>query len=132
MDALVAKIAAHPSHRPAKTHHVSVYRRTRCYGGCEEGGWWYDRNELVGSIPFPTEEEAHQWLDAAKAEVEAENRRTAPARHRAMARLPDADTAYSGEGYIPAGWSDGGELFVIVEERCGEAHNMDEEAPHYE
>lgn len=31
---------------------VSVYMVTRCYGGPEEGGWWYDSYELRASLPI--------------------------------------------------------------------------------
>lgn len=36
---------------------VNVYNTERCYGGAEEGGWWYDWTELVDS-KFCTIEEA--------------------------------------------------------------------------
>ena len=55
-------------------------------------------------------------------------------RHRATAALPgeDCDTAYHGEGFIPNGWSDGGELEVRIEEVLGSGDNTHEPAPHYE
>ena len=30
--------------------HVSLYDVTRAFGGYEEGGWWYDKYELIDSI----------------------------------------------------------------------------------
>jgi len=114
--------------------YVSVYRRHQFYGGPEEGGWWYNREEFVGGIPMPNRGEAERFLAQMERQVEAENRKEAPARHRAMASLPgeESDTAYHSEGYIPAGWSDGGELYVIVEERLGGSDSMNTPAPHYE
>ncbi len=29
---------------------VNIYEITRCYGGSEEGGWWYDWHDCVESI----------------------------------------------------------------------------------
>lgn len=31
---------------------VNVYASTRHYGGPEEGGWWYNWDECVASVPF--------------------------------------------------------------------------------
>jgi len=66
--------------------------------------------------------------------VERENREEAPARNRAMASLPgeECDTAYHDEGYIPTGWSDGGELWVTIEQVRGECDNSAEGRPRYE
>lgn len=36
------------SHRKPVT--LSLYSVTRCYGGAEEGGWWYDWYEHVRSL----------------------------------------------------------------------------------
>jgi hypothetical protein len=33
-------------------HAIGVYVTTRHYGGPEEGGWWYNRDQHVISIPF--------------------------------------------------------------------------------
>jgi hypothetical protein len=42
---------------------VNAYAVDRCFGGHEEGGWWYDSGEPLASIPARTDEE----VDAAKA-----------------------------------------------------------------
>lgn len=36
-----------PSHIPK---YVTVYEISRCYGGAEEGGWWFDNYEAVESV----------------------------------------------------------------------------------
>lgn len=36
----------------AVAQHVTVYAVTRCYGGPEEGGWWWNAREQVTSIPL--------------------------------------------------------------------------------
>jgi hypothetical protein len=134
MQSLIEKIEAHPDFSVPQGAWVSVYRRSQNYGGPEEGGWWYNRNTLAGSVYFPAMETAEAWLEKAKAEVECENREEAPARHRAMASLPgeECDTAYHDEGYIPTGWSDGGELWVTIEKVRGECDNSAEGRPRYE
>lgn len=37
--------------------YVNAYSITRSYGGPEEGGWWYDEGEPLGSIPVKTVEQ---------------------------------------------------------------------------
>lgn len=131
---LAQAVMASPEFQPGERVYVSVYRRHQSYGGPEEGGWWYNRSEFVGGIPMPNREQAEAFLDGMERQVEEENRKEAPARHRAMASLPgeDQDTAYHSEGYIPAGWSDGGELYVTIEERLGEGDDMHTPRPRYE
>jgi hypothetical protein len=132
---LAEYVSKQPDFQEAQPAFVSIYRCHRCYGGPEEGGWWFDRNELVGSKPFLSVDAASDWLEAAKVEVERLNAAEAPARARAMASLPDCDQEPlpdAGEGYIPKGWDDGGELCVVVEEQKGSMDNMREPNPHYE
>lgn len=41
----------HVAHTDLSGHtevYVSVYEITRCYGGAEEGGWWYDHHAYTG------------------------------------------------------------------------------------
>ena len=136
MSRLADYVSEQPNYEQAKPAFVSVYRHHRCYGGPEEGGWWYDRYELEGSIAFATHDEAEAWLEKAKAEIERQNRAEAPARYRAMASLPDEDNepcpANCPEGYIPRDWDDGGELQILVEDVRGHLDNMNEPTPHYE
>jgi len=145
IEQLVEKIEAHTEFEQASPAWVSVYRRHQCYGGPEEGGWWHDLvfsfsvicqaaepDQLLGTIPFATRSTAEKWLEVAKADVAKANRAEAPSRHAAMANLPDIETAYHDEGYIPVGWSDGGELWVTVESSPGQSDNTKEPRPHYE
>ena len=39
-----------------KVRFVNAYRVRRCYGGPEEGGWWYDAGELLLCEPHTAEE----------------------------------------------------------------------------
>ena len=32
---------------------IGAYAVERCYGGPEEGGWWYDQYEHLKSVPYP-------------------------------------------------------------------------------
>lgn len=116
----------------AQEHFVSVYRKEQRFGGPEEGGWWYDTWMFDGSIRFPSENTAVQFLAVSRAIIEQRNSANAPLRHRALAALPDVATAFHDEGWIPLGWGDGGILHVIVEARAGEHDNSNEARPHYE
>lgn len=132
MQDLAELLRSDEAYSEAQACFVSLYRREQCYGGPEEGGWWYTRLSLDGSLQFPTREAAEFFLAAAKTLVEFKNKAEAPQRHRAMASLPDIETAYHDEGYIPAGWSDGGEYWVTIEDRQGESDNSNDGRPHYE
>lgn len=43
--------------------YVGVYEVYRCYGGPEEGGWWYDAGEAIHSETAETEDEAQAILE---------------------------------------------------------------------
>jgi hypothetical protein len=126
------QIRANASFQQAEPCYVSIYRRERCYGGPEEGGWWYDVVVLEGGVPFPTRMAAERYLETAKAEVGERNREEAPDRVMAMANLPDEESAYYPEGYIPTGWGDGGELEIVIEHALGSRDNSREGRPRYE
>jgi hypothetical protein len=49
---------------PGSVCFVNVYRVQRCFGGPEEGGWWYDAGELVEVWAFPNEAAARAKKDA--------------------------------------------------------------------
>lgn len=132
MSAIIEAIKASPRFQPAKAAFVSVYRTQRCYGGPEEGGWWHDRTILEGSIPFASMEAAEEYLAHAERVISEKNADEHPERVAAMANLPDEDTWSSSEGFIPSGWSDGGELFVHIEDARGSLDNSKEPRPHYE
>jgi len=42
-----------------KNIYVNVYEITRCYGGPEEGGWWYDTGVTLISEEVSNMEEAY-------------------------------------------------------------------------
>jgi hypothetical protein len=39
---------------------INVYEVERCYGGPEEGGWWYDVGEPVASVPYANEHDGQR------------------------------------------------------------------------
>jgi hypothetical protein len=51
------------AHRFWNRRYVNVYRVGRCYGGPEEGGWWWDCYEYVRGYKFDTAAEAEQAED---------------------------------------------------------------------
>lgn len=132
---LASLILADPETEQAEPCFVSVYRTQRCYGGHEEGGWWYDVRAWQGGRRFPSRADAEAYLAQKQAEIDAQNRAEAPSRARAMAALPDCDEEPlpdAGEGYIPPSWSDGGTLDVVIEEQRAQSDNTHEPRPHYE
>ena len=44
----------------APAYWVTLYRVCLCYGGAEEGGWWYTTREALASLPIPASSEAAQ------------------------------------------------------------------------
>jgi hypothetical protein len=53
------------NHELTPAYWVTLYRVCLCYGGAEEGGWWYTTREALASLPIPASAEA------AQAEIEA-------------------------------------------------------------
>ena len=47
--------------------YVNAYRITRHYGGPEEGGWWFDCGEPLGSLPCTSQREARAQVDEMQA-----------------------------------------------------------------
>lgn len=41
---------------------ISIYNAQECYGGPEEGGWWYWHYEHHGSVSYDTKEEMMEFL----------------------------------------------------------------------
>jgi hypothetical protein len=44
-------------HMDQEKRYVNVYLVNRCYGGPEEGGWWFEEGELIDTFCLPSEEE---------------------------------------------------------------------------
>lgn len=61
--------AASPSadQQLAPAYWVTLYRVCLCYGGAEEGGWWYTTREALASLPIPASaEDAQQQIESAQ------------------------------------------------------------------
>lgn len=84
-------------------------RSDQCYGGAEEGGWWYHSESYQSWTMCSTEEEARAICNALKAQHSGE-------------RLSGDDLSLLGleessvypEGYIPKGWSSRGRPLYVV------------------
>lgn len=48
--------------------YINAYTVQRCYGGPEEGGWWFDTGEPIESLELPDDATDNQ-IDAAKADL---------------------------------------------------------------
>lgn len=53
---------------------INVYIADRHYGGPEEGGWWYDVQDLEETYWFPTEAEALAYLPVITQQYDYENK----------------------------------------------------------
>ena len=87
--------------------YFSVYTTQRCYGGPEEGGWWYDADSLEYTIPFKYSAEAIPLM------MEAEEERI-------------TDLVYGDLNSVNGGQ----EAFIRIEPKAGEVETT--ERPSYE
>jgi hypothetical protein len=106
--------------------YLSVYFVSRCYGGPEEGGWWYDDWNYQGSIRCIDERQAQDL----KREMEQDPALEPVRNYEAYDALGDESNSSYPEGYIPTGWNDGGYYKVAIEFTAG--INATHEAPRYE
>ena len=133
MTNLIKLIENHASFVPAQRGYISLYRHSRCYGGPEEGGWWYSTYELMGYIPFASIEQAEAARTALEEQASIE-----AAAERAAHRLSDeamwarVDRGEDIEDDFCSG-EEGDTTFVVyTEERLGENDNTNEPPPHWE
>lgn len=83
---------------------VNVYEVDRCYGGPEEGGWWYDAGTLVESAEVPAGEAEEVAAELAE--------------------------QYPHTGKVGSVLYQGGDYRIRVEDEPGADYPV--EAPHYE
>lgn len=53
--------------------YVNIYAVSRCYGGPEEGGWWFEAGEPVGSVPIEMTETEQRALHTLITQREGED-----------------------------------------------------------
>jgi hypothetical protein len=120
--------------QPAKSIYVSVYEVERCYGGPEEGGWWYDNYTLKSTKQFFDETEARKFAEALENGIEAKGLNKEPlSSSRGMDAYPDpSDRDPSADPQDPPlGFSALAKNYqVMVEETAGEY--VTRGRPHYE
>lgn len=113
---------------------LSLYSVSECYGGPEEGGWWYNNYHLKAYRICRTEEEATKTRKEMQKCVDEQEKIYKRERHRYYETLPDPDETPcpvgGAEGYIPTGWSDGEQYVIIVEDNPGDHETKGR--PHYE
>ena len=132
MNTLVESIKANPRYCKASDAFVSVYRKWQAYGGPEEGGWWKTYYKLEGSVYFPTEEQASEYLEAAENLARQMRIKEMESSRDGMFQSWD-DSDDSGDESLCRGWSDDNDEFVaIVESKQGSLNNEHESIGHYE
>lgn len=116
--------------------YVSLYEIERCYGGPEEGGWWYDSYQLISTKKFFDEEEAHKFQEFLEKDVEESGANDEDlSSSRGFDQYPDpsnGDPMYDhSDNDIPVGFSGlASNQVVVIEKVAGERETN--ERPHYE
>ena len=94
---------------------VTCYSVQDCYGGPEEGGWTYPWYTFVRSMNYASVEEARAAGEVARKAIDPVNRGRTKEQHRRDAQLPNVETAFHDDGYIPSGWQCGSYLMIVYE-----------------
>lgn len=107
-----------PKPEPIKVIWVNAYRASRHYGGPEEGGWWYDWNTCIASMPVSTDGiDVHERCDLIKAWMK-----------EALGWEPDSyEHAHGGARFTANGHSD-----FVVHVESKRAADETKERPFYE
>lgn len=116
--------------KPAGVWFVSLVASCQRYGGSEEGGWWYDENELIAYQQFSTEEDAEAAAEAVKALA---GKLTAEAVLDHSAAMSDSIRWLNARGldadYLPEPDSETTYHVVVTE---GSVPSYDNSRPHWE
>lgn len=119
-----------------KPVYVSLYEVERCYGGPEEGGWWYNSYQLLSTKKFYDEDEAEKFREFLSGEVEKSGANEEDlSSSRGFDQYTDpsnGDPMYDhSDNDIPVGFSGlASNQIVCIEEVPGQ--NETKEIPHYE
>lgn len=105
--------------------YVVCMRWDQCYGGAEEGGWWYSAPSLVKWCAVPTYEMG-EWL--AKTLTEKSKEKKYEPVYSALGGDDSVNSNYP-EGYIPSGWVGARDLEFRVSHEVVEPQF---ERPYYE
>lgn len=129
---IVEIVKNHPNFAPALEGYVSLYEQTRCYGGPEEGGWWYTVYRFLGGIPCKTEAEASRLRAVLEDEAEKLAREANRARKEEFEFRYGRDPIAEIEDDFCSGESIDEKFLVTVETVAGEMDNSKEPPPHWE
>jgi len=136
MENLAEVLMQHQAFDKAKDGiYLSVYLVERAYGGPEEGGWWFDCLTYEGSVFCASEKAEEAFMQSLeKIARQKTKEELEPCRQRHYDMLGDDETVASScpEGYIPSGWSDGGEYRIIREKTPGMFDTRNQPKPRYE
>lgn len=109
---------------------VNVYEVSSCYGGPEEGGWWFPSGELVKAFgPFENDDAHHIAADLRKGEWEQVNKKYQMGFHSQDGAGPDGEPD---DGFLMRGGAWGSSsIHVYVQDNVG-APFFPDEIPRYE
>lgn len=115
--------------KPAKTWYVCLCTNQRCYGGAEEGGWWYDRGELLEYQAFNNEDTANEVAEKVRKVAEELSLDSKRQHGEAMlASMEWLDARGLDADYLPEPNGEE-EYYVMVTDSLPQFSN---ETPHYE
>ncbi len=110
-----------------QTYYVSVYEVSRCYGGPEEGGWWYDSFSLVNTQPVGHMQPAKELKKYLTGTLVAENERRGPlSSSKGFEKLPEG-----GDEMTPRGYAGEATVLEVIIEDVPNDHGT-KEIPQYE
>lgn len=117
------------SSKQANTWYVCLCINQRCYGGPEEGGWWYDRGELCEYQVFNNEDTANEVAEKVK-EVAKQLSDDSRKKHgeAALRSLEWLEARGLDADYLPEPNGEE-EYYVMVTDSLPQ---FDNEVPHYE
>lgn len=115
--------------------YLSIYTVGQCYGGPEEGGWYYNRHEFKGAKLYQTLDLAHAAAEKLMSWIANENEELRVQVNEQIANMPDGPDPYlDTEGYIPIGFSVHENMQIVFEKEPGKICREEEKEgrPHYE
>ena len=115
--------------------YLSIYTVHQCYGGPEEGGWYYNRHSFEGAKLYQDIALAEAGAEKLMDWIAKENEQLRQQVNEHISNMPDGPDPYlDTEGYIPIGFSVDDNMQIVFEKQPGHICRKEEEEgrPHYE
>ena len=98
---------------------INIYRTTRCYGGAEEGGWYYTQGEFIQSFGMYSEKRASRVRQVVQRILD--NEKAEPTYHMGYGDHDGTDSAgFADDNYLIKGGAWGNDAIEIrLEDHAG-------------